>query len=45
VTGVRRRLPSAEGVAAVALLGTGFVVVLAWVTAVSVLVLFLAHRL
>ena len=41
---VRRRLPRAEGVAAVALLGTGLVVVLAWVTGVALLVLFVAQR-
>jgi hypothetical protein len=37
--------PTGEGIAALALLGTGVVVVLAWITGLTVLVLQLAHRL
>ena len=39
------RRPKAESVAALALLGTGVVVVVAWITSIALLVTLLAHRL
>jgi hypothetical protein len=42
---VSARRAKAESIAALALLGTGVVVVLAWIASLALLALLLAHRL
>ncbi|HEY2936945.1 MAG TPA: hypothetical protein VGJ25_10110 [Gaiellaceae bacterium] len=45
MSAVPGRRGKAESIAALALLGTGVVVVLAWITGLALLALLLAHRL